>query len=42
MTHTVDLPPSTAIRELIEHWALDRDEERWEALLMHSVRTVKW
>ncbi len=33
MTHTVDLPPSTAIRELIEHWALDRDEERWEALL---------
>jgi hypothetical protein len=33
MTQTADTHHATAIREVIEHWALDRDEEQWAPLL---------
>ncbi|WP_414439745.1 nuclear transport factor 2 family protein [Burkholderia sp. 22PA0106] len=33
MTHAVNPHHAASIRALIEHWALDRDEGRWESLL---------
>ncbi len=33
MTNTTDLMHAVEIRQVIQHWALDRDGEQWDALL---------